>query len=129
MDKKTSEKIIDYIKNKDQATGSELADFLGITTRAVRKQLANLLNEKVIYKKGTPPKVYYFVTDLNKEKSKDVVIDKKTEETINKNFLMISPSGERKEGILGFVEWCKKRNEEPVKTAKEYVQSFEKFNK
>jgi hypoxanthine-guanine phosphoribosyltransferase len=129
MDKKTSEKIIDYIKNKGQASGNELADFLGITTRAVRKQLANLLQEKVIYKQGTPPKVYYFVGIPNKEILQDIVLDKKTREIINKNFLMISPSGERKEGVSGFIEWCKKRNEEPVKTAKEYVQSFEKFNK
>lgn len=129
MDKKTSEKIIDYIKNKGQASGNELADFLGITTRAVRKQLANLLENKVIYKKGTPPKVYYFISVLNKEKSQNIVIDKKAEEIINKNFLMISPSGERKEGISGFIEWCNKRKEEPTKTAKEYVQSYEKFNK
>ncbi|MFH1657026.1 MAG: HTH domain-containing protein [bacterium] len=40
---KTSQKIIDYIQNKRQATGHELADYLGISDRAVRKQLKSLL--------------------------------------------------------------------------------------
>ncbi|MDP3962556.1 MAG: winged helix-turn-helix transcriptional regulator [bacterium] len=129
MDEKTSEKIITYIRDKGQASGNDLAHFLGITTRAVRKQLAKLLEENVVYKRGTPPKVYYFIDDSQKDFGHEIVFDKKTKKIIEANFLMISPSGERKEGVLGFIEWCKKRNEDIVKTAHDYVKSYEKFNK
>jgi len=129
MDRKTSEKIIDYIKNKGQASGNELADFLGITTRAVRKQLANLLEDGYVHKRGTPPKVYYFVSGLEKKATAEAVFDKKTEKVIDENFLMISPSGERKNGVAGFIEWCGKRGEDPVKTGNDYVTSYKKFSK
>ncbi|MFA6554399.1 MAG: winged helix-turn-helix transcriptional regulator [Candidatus Paceibacterota bacterium] len=128
MDQKTSEKIINYIKDKGQASGNELADFLGITTRAVRKQLFNLLEQNLVHKRGTPPKVYYFINDIKKDVISEIIFDKKTEKIINENFLLISPSGERKEGIIGFIEWCNKRNENPIKTANDYVQSYKKFS-
>lgn len=128
MDQKTSEKIVDYIKTRGQASGNDLANFLGITTRAVRKQLANLLDSGVIFKRGTPPKVYYYITNTT-IKDKEIDFDKKTQNVINQNFLLITPSGERKEGIQGFIEWCKKRNEDPIKTSVSYVESIEKFSK
>ncbi|MEI8328154.1 MAG: winged helix-turn-helix transcriptional regulator [Candidatus Taylorbacteria bacterium] len=128
MDKKTSEKIINYIKDKGQASGNELADFLGITTRAVRKQLFNLLEQNLVHKRGTPPKVYYFVNEIKNDFISEIIFDDKTKEIINENFLLISPSGERKEGIAGFIEWCNKRNEDPTKTASDYVQSCKKFS-
>jgi DeoR/GlpR family transcriptional regulator of sugar metabolism len=34
---KTSQKIIDYIKENNQASGRELSDYLEISDRAVRK--------------------------------------------------------------------------------------------
>jgi len=129
MDQKTSEKIINYIKDKGQASGNELADFLGITTRAVRKQLSNLLEQNLVHKRGTPPKVYYFVNDSERDIISEIIFDKKTEGIINDNFLLISPSGERKQGVAGFIEWCNKRNENPIKTANDYIQSYKKFSK
>mgnify|MGYP001564862880 CR=1 FL=1 len=129
MDQKTSKRIIDYIKEKGQASGNDLARFLGITTRAVRKQLANLLEGGLLYKRGTPPKVFYYFNELLIKDDKETYFDEKTKDIIDKNFLMISPNGERKEGIEGFIEWCKKRNEDIDKTAKDYITSYRKFNK
>jgi len=37
MEIKTSQKIIDYIKEKGQASGSELTRYFNITSRAARK--------------------------------------------------------------------------------------------
>ena len=47
----------------------------------------------------------------------------------NSNFLMITPSGEKKEGVEAFREWCEKRNDNFEKTAEEYVKSIEKYSK
>src|ERR1035437_10343430 len=114
MDQKTSEKIIDFIRGKGQASGNELANVLGITTRAVRKQLANLLKQDILYKNGTPPKVYYYIRNPKKDVDPKIVFDEETRNIINENFLLITPSGERKEGVSAFVEWCNTRKENPV---------------
>lgn len=58
---KTSEKIIKYVQKNSQASGSELAEFLELSDRAVRKQLAALLEKDVLYKVGKPPKVFYLL--------------------------------------------------------------------
>ena len=71
--KKTSEKILHYIKNKGQASGNELANLLGITTRAVRKQLNNLFSEEKIYRIGKPPKVFYLISKGEKIKNTSTI--------------------------------------------------------
>src|SRR3989338_6863356 len=62
----TSQKILDFIEDKGQATGNDLTGYLSITSRAVRKQLNKLLSEGKLYKVGKPPKVFYL---LSKQKS------------------------------------------------------------
>lgn len=126
MKEKTSHKIIEYIKNKGQATGNELADNLAITTRAVRKQLNNLLEEGKLYKIGRPPKVYYLLRE-DKREADSIDIEEKLKLLLDENFLVISPSGERKEGYQGFVYWCKKQNLPIEKTAVEYEKTFKKY--
>ncbi len=128
MEIKTSQKIIDYIKDKGQASGSELTQYLNITSRAVRKQLNTLLSEKILYKIGKPPKVFYSLAE-SKKVSTDIEIDNKLRKIINENFLLITPSGERKEGVEAFIDWCQKRNESVEKTAKEYISSLKKYDK
>ena len=123
----TSEKIIKYIKDKGQATGSELSDYLGITGRAVRKQLANLLGKHILRKVGRPPKVFYLLKE--KDNQEEVSIDKKTLELLDDNYLVITPTGEKKDGFDGFVFWCRRNNLDIKKTAKEYVKTIAKYNK
>lgn len=125
----TSQKIIDYISKNRQASGKELSDYLSeITPRAVRKQLKNLLERGIVKKIGRPPKVYYLL-DTRKEAPNVEGIDKKTQHVINKRYLFISPSGESKPGWDGFIAWCEKTKQDPVKTAKEYVDTVNKFDK
>ncbi len=86
--KKTSQKIVEYIKNNKQVTGPDLIDYLGISDRAVRKQIKNLLDRDVITKIGKPPKVFYLIK--NSEKQENFKIDKKKEEFIKENYLIIT---------------------------------------
>src|SRR3989339_581301 len=99
---KTSEKIIKYIKAKGQATGSELADYLDISDRGVRKQLAVLLEKGILKKIGKPPKVFYLIKN-KQEKSIEIEIDDKLKEKIDENNLPIE------------------------KTAKEYIKTMAKY--
>jgi hypoxanthine-guanine phosphoribosyltransferase len=124
----TSEKILDFIKDKNQATGHELAGVFHITTRAIRKQLSNLLKEQRIYKVGRPPKVFYLLKDQIIDVDEYEYIDSKIRKIIDKNFLNITPSGEKQEGFEGFINWCNKRNDPVEKTAKEYVTTIKKYD-
>lgn len=126
---KTSELIKKYLKDKNQATGNELADYLNISSRAVRKQLSNLLEIGEIDKIGKPPKVFYFIKKLEVSSGEDLSkISKGIIKVINENFLIITPSGERREGMDGFIFWCKKTNQLVMKTAKEYITTLRKYN-
>jgi len=125
----TSEKIINYISKNRQASGRELSEYLsGITSRAIRKQLKNLLDKGLVRKIGRPPKVYYLLKtsggELNFGK-----IDKQMRNFINEKYLFISPAGESMLGWQGFLAWCEKTKQDPIKTAKEYISTVKKFDR
>lgn len=125
----TSQKIINYISKNGQASGKELSGYLsGITSRAVRKQLKNLLNKGLVRKIGHPPKVYYLLEAVKQVKSVKS-LDKKTQRIIDKRYLFISPSGESKPGWDGFLVWCEKTKQDPAKAAKDYVSIINKFDR
>jgi hypoxanthine-guanine phosphoribosyltransferase len=124
----TAEQILEYITKNGQASGKELSDFLnGITSRAIRKQLKNLLDKGKLRKIGRPPKVYYLL-ETNQENVSIVQVDKETEDLINKRYLYISPTGNAIEGWNGFVAWCNKTKQDPNKSAKEYITTIKKFD-
>jgi biotin operon repressor len=126
IDEKTSEKILHFISNKGQATGHELAQILGITTRAVRKQLNTLSSLGKIYKIGKPPKVFYLISKGEMTKNTDSVSES-LKKIINENYLVITPSGEQKEGWDGFTYWCYKQKLPIEKTAIEYERTLNKY--
>ncbi len=124
---KTSAKILNYLKSKRQADGNDLAHYLEISPRGVRKQLKNLLDKGKITKIGKPPKVFYLIKE---ETSKDetIEIDPEIEKIINERFLFVSPTGKREEGFEGFIHWCRKTKQPLQKTAKEYLKALEKYD-
>jgi len=129
MSKPTSNKIIDYIYKNGQASGKELTDYLGnISGRAVRKQLKNLIKKNILQKIGKPPKVYYLL-ETNKKAASIIHVDRKVLDIINKRYLYITPIGEAKEGWDGFLVWCEKTKQDPLKTADEYITTIKKFDR
>jgi len=125
---KTSERIKQYLSKNQQATGHELADYLGITDRAVRKQLAALLVKNLVVKKGRPPKVFYQLAAAIIP-GVSVSLSPKQTEIIDANYLIISPSGEKMTGVPGFVYWCVKTNQPLEKTARDYVSALVKYQR
>ena len=129
----TSQKIIKYIKERDQVTGSELVDYLSITDRAVRKQLKYLLDNGRLVKTGKPPKVYYSIppqtSTIKEGQDKFDFTDKLTQKLIKDNFLYITPRGTVLEGLEGFVVWCQERKLDPIKTAVTYQETINKYRK
>ncbi len=123
---KTSEKMLEYLKKNNQATANELVDYLGISRMAVSKQLKKLINEGKIYKLGKPPKVFYFPKEASK-KFEERELNKKISDFIEDNYLFITSSGERKQGVAGFRHWCRANNLPLEKTAEEYVKTSKKY--
>lgn len=123
---KTSQKILSYILEHQQATGQELTDFIGITGRGVRKQLLSLLNKGFLRKKGHPPIVYYQIRE-EQVKAPTYILSKKVLSIISHNYLYITPRGEKLLGLAGFEFWCNKQELPLGKTIKEYIVILNKF--
>lgn len=124
----TVDRIIEYIKNNQQVSASTLANYLGISRQALHRQLANLLREDRIYKIGRPPKVFYLIKE-SAQPARDIRINENLKKIINKNFFIITPSGQKKDGIEGFIYWCEKHDQPIEKTAKEYILTLKKYEK
>jgi hypoxanthine-guanine phosphoribosyltransferase len=122
----TKEKIFNYIKKRQHVTIGELVDEFDMSRWGIYKNLNNLTKDNKITKIGRPPRVFY---SLKKgEKEEGLVIGGKNKKIIEENYLIITPSGERKEGIEGFVYWCNKNNLDINKTVVDYIKTFEKYN-
>jgi predicted amidophosphoribosyltransferase/DNA-binding transcriptional ArsR family regulator len=132
--KKTIDKIAEYIKENTFVTVSDISDEFGINRQMVHRHLKKLLELGLIIKNGKAPKVFYSASVDNTLVSKSVVrdafsgLDEKTKRIIDDNFLLIEPTGQRKEALEGFLLWCGKRNFSFKNKAKEYIKVFEKYN-
>ena len=119
-------------KNK-QATAKELVDYLGISRQSLYKRnLPKLIKEGRIGKIGKPPRVFYFPiikVKLDYNYLDEFEKNNKIKKELNKKYLIITPNGERKEGIEGFTYWCQKNNLSVIKTAKEYVKTLERYDR
>lgn len=128
---KTSEKIIDYLNKHQHVSGSSLVDYLGITDRAVRKQLKVLLDSNQITKVGKPPRVYYSILSLVPKQAieQDNLsnIDKSIIELIQAQFLYVSARGTVHKGWVGFKYWCNERQFDLAKTAGHYKETYEMY--
>jgi DNA-binding Lrp family transcriptional regulator len=124
----TKEKILSFIKKGGKVTSKDLSEHLAISRQALFKHLPKLLKEKVIKKVGTPPRVYYFLGD-DEAKAAVLHIAPAMERFINERYIFISPSGDFVPGWKGFQRWCAKTNQEPAKTAKEYVATQKRYDK
>ena len=86
MKNKTSQKILNHITRTSGASGTaphELVDLLGLSERAVFKQLKKLYDQGKIDKAGQPPKVFYLPKEKTKAKIK-IKLDIKTKNIIDK---------------------------------------------
>lgn len=125
---KTSQKIIDYLLDHRLVNAQDLAAYLGITDRGVRKQLMVLLKNETLIKKGRPPVVYYEL-NTNPSKKSSIILSTSIINEINQNYLFITPAGEKLLGTKGFESWCEKQGLPLDKTAHEYITMLKKFSK
>lgn len=129
MSPTTTHRILTYIEKNRQASGKELVDHLGdIGARAVRKQLRSLLEKGKLQKIGRPPKVYYLLS----RPPNDVLVgavDTAVKSVIDERYIFISPTGQLLSGWAGFIAWCKKTGQNPMKTANDYIATIHRYDR
>ena len=122
----TSERILQYIKEHQQATAAELTMHLGISQRAVFKQLKKLRESQKLHRLGKAPKVFYVLApDIPAQTV--FVFSEKQEKLIYENFITITARGEMLEGVQGFAHWCQQREVDTVKMANSYFAIMNKY--
>jgi len=119
MKTETASKIIKFIEDNGKSTAKQLYDFLEISPQAVFKQLKKLVEAKQLRKQGKPPKVFYSIAVA--EKLTQVYhFSEEISDLINHRFYSVTPSGEEKPGLDGFIYWCEKRGLNVESSAKDY---------
>ncbi|MDP2709463.1 MAG: HTH domain-containing protein [bacterium] len=126
MKTETSNKIVEFIRAKGQATAKELTAQFMISYQAVFKQLKKLQAGGRLKKIGSAPKVYYVINELA-EDAKPEALEPGLARTIEENYFIITPAGEMKKGAAGFAYWCAKQNLPLKKTAGEYAKTLAKY--
>ena len=121
----TANKIIKFIQNNGKTTAKQLYDHLEISPQAVFKQLRMLLDTKQLIKQGKPPKVFYSIAE-EKTFTRVYHFSEETSDLINHNFYSVTPSGEEKRGVDGFIYWCEKRKLNVESSAKDYMSILKK---
>ena len=102
---KEAKSALEAIKKYGPIRSSELAKMLGVSIQTTYKHLRALLDEELIRKAGTTPKVFYFVYV---EIGSVPMSTDGDNAYIEQNYIYVSPSGEVVRGLEGFVAWCDK---------------------
>ncbi|MEK7167137.1 MAG: hypothetical protein AAB732_01875 [Patescibacteria group bacterium] len=128
---KTINKIFEYIKINSNVNPSRLADKFNLGRAIIHRHLNKLQEKGLIFKIGAPPKVFYSVQKNTPAFQKDLIdlIKNKDKKIIQKNFYFVNVDGTILKEVAGFILWCKDRNFDIKKKAKEYVSIITKYDK
>lgn len=99
--------IVEFIKKNKGARPHDIVSFLQITPAAVHRHLKKLILAGHIKKTGTPPQVFYILTENFSQTS-----TQQLNNTGFENYLYVSPTGEMLDGVLGFQAWVKSIKED-----------------
>jgi len=123
----TPDKIIDYIKQNGQVTVIEMTRYFGITRQAIFRHLPKLLASGQITKIGKSPKVFYSINKNLPTTHQDTEFSEIEKGKIGDQFFIITPAGERLQGVEAFIYWCDRNKLPYKKTAEEYIKTLEKY--
>jgi hypothetical protein len=115
--------IVEFIKQNGQAQPKELVRLLGVTQAAVHRALKKLVSDQTLVKKGTPPKVFYFLKKAGSEKALTALTDVQ-KKFLQDYYIYINPEGKIESGFEGFVTWMKNtlNKQNPEKTISDYIE-------
>ena len=125
---KIKDKIIKLLRDRGDLSVKEMIDLLHVSKQAIHKSINQLQEASLVIKLGKVPKTIYRLKINQQEKIITAInIDDKTTEFLKKNFLLITETGEMKEGLDGFEKWCRQRKLPVEKTIAEFIQTKKKY--
>lgn len=124
-----SDKIIEFIQKRGEARAIEIKREFGYSRVFVHRELAKLLKQGRVEKLGTPPRVFYSVSENTGRLNDTQILDADTHNFIELNYLYITPTGDILEGVNAFRFWCAKTKQDFVKTAGEYIKTLKRYYK
>ncbi|MCW5910459.1 MAG: winged helix-turn-helix transcriptional regulator [Cyclobacteriaceae bacterium] len=121
----TKETILELLKDQGSLSAGELADNLMLSRQMIHLALRELTDMGLIQRIGKPPKTVYQL----KAESRliEVALPSAQEEFLKKNFILITETGEMKEGPQGFQLWCAQHKLPFEKTVNEYISTNQKY--
>jgi len=118
---KEAKNLLEIIDLYGPIRSSELAKKINVSPKTIYKHLLTLLDEQLIKKVGTAPKIFYVISEGRED---DVAIVNQDDQTIEQNYIYVSPSGEMVRGIEGFQLWCQKNKFDFAKEKKMLAQKI-----
>lgn len=107
-------------------TVHDLADALGVSRQYVHRVLAELEDDNLILKNGTPPRVVYVMAGTQQSEN-NTTISFEQETFLKQHFLLIDALGNFLEGLSAMKYWCQKQQLPLKKTIDEYVITRTKY--
>jgi len=124
----TKEKILNHIREFGPIQPKEIFSSFDIGEQMLYRHLKNLLQEGLLEKIGSSPKVFY-KTKPQYVKPSGAILVKEVADIIEGNFYHITPSGEELIGKFGFVSWCMERGFDVQKKSQEFFKIISKYKK
>jgi hypothetical protein len=117
-----------FASNGDMSV-KEITDKSFISKQMVHRILNDLLQDQVIIKLGRSPKTIYRLIGSEKREAPLVLQDNKQTDFLKKHFILVTETGELKEGAEGFELWCKQRKLPFQKTVDEFISTCSRYLK
>ena len=124
------ERILKLFKNSNELTIKEIVDKTGASKQMVHIAMKQLLDTNKVQKLGRTPKTIYRWLDtppLMQEDKADYHIHDKEQEILEKDWMVVTESGELLVGMEAFAHWCMQRKLPVKKTLDEYMKTKQKY--
>lgn len=118
--------ILDIIKKFGPLRSSEIVKISKISIKNVYKHLSRLLDEDLVKKSGSTPKVFY---SIKKEENEEIEIKNLNDYLIEQSYIYLSPEGEIVRGVNGFNVWCKKNSFNFIKEKDNFQKKLKELQK
>lgn len=120
-----TKKVLEAIGLYGPIRSSEMVKKLNVSTKTIYKHLSKLLDDQLVIKTGSTPRVFYSVNskvDFDMPPTDD-------DQVIENNYLYVSPSGEINRGVEGFNIWCLKNKLDFKKEKRLFTSTIKSIQK
>ena len=126
----TKKRIIEIIIQKGKIRPHDLAEELGFNATVVHRHLRDLVGRGDLIKVGSPPIVFYLLSQKPTPRIKTNQIPQEIKEFIEKNYLYFTAEGYLLSGIEGFSYWVEitQQAKQLSQLAKEYFEVRQTVN-